>query len=234
VLGQRLLHACLGASFVLALYGEAHAQSVIRTIEHLDSDRPEAWAMNYFASVTLLAGLGTPYSREPGSLEAGVELDWIPRLSRAQQRVGFNGVKDEDLNQAPVFFRPHLTVGLPERFSLTVSYLPPIRVFGVTPHLFAAAVQRPLFERGPWTVGVRVYGQLFGEIEGAFTCSSDVARFPPGSPQNKFGCEQKSSDTVSFRYGGLELSGSYRIARAGGLTWPPPETIWTRRSRPTP
>ena len=45
--------------------------------EDLDSDRPEAWAMNYFSSVSLLAGLGTPYSREPGSVEVGFEIQWL-------------------------------------------------------------------------------------------------------------------------------------------------------------
>ncbi|MBM4258521.1 MAG: hypothetical protein FJ147_21815 [Deltaproteobacteria bacterium] len=45
-----------------------------RATEDLDSDRPEAWAMNYFSSVSLLAGLGTPFSREPGSIEIGAEM----------------------------------------------------------------------------------------------------------------------------------------------------------------
>jgi len=31
----------------MTLSGLAHAQQVLRKTEHLDSDRPEAWAMNY-------------------------------------------------------------------------------------------------------------------------------------------------------------------------------------------
>lgn len=208
----------LSWGFVLVLYGgEALARNVVKTIEDLNSDRPEAWAMNYFTSISLLAGFAPPSSREPGSLEGGIELDWIPQLSKAKRRVGFNGLKEEDLNKAPIFIRPHLTVGLPGRFSLTVSYLPPIRIFGIEPNLFAIAVERPLYERKPWTFGARVYGQI-GEVEGAFTCPTDVAKFPPGSPPNLFGCEKKSADTATLRYGGVELSGSYRIAQAGGLT----------------
>jgi len=185
--------------------------------ENLHSDRPEAWAMNYFSSVSLLAGLGTPYSREPGSIEVGFEMQWLPRLSKSMRRVGFNGLKEEDLNQAPIFARPRLTIGLPWRTALTLSYLPPIRVFGVKPHLFAFALERPIYERRPWTFGIRLYGQV-GQIEGAFTCPSTVAKFPTGSPQNPFGCNKKSADTVTQQYGGIELSGSYRIEQAGGLT----------------
>src|SRR5262245_30369726 len=116
----------LSWGFVLVLLsGEARGQTVFKTTEDLDSDRPEAWALNYFASVTLMAGFGAPYTREPGSLEGGIEVDWIPKLSKSLRRVGFNGLKEEDLNQAPIFIRPHLTVGLPGRFAVTVSYLPP-------------------------------------------------------------------------------------------------------------
>src|SRR5947208_4758005 len=110
-------------------------------VEHLDSDRPEAWALNYYTSVALLAGLGTPHSRAFGSLELGFELDWIPELGKAERRVGFNGIKEEDVNKAPIFARPRLTLGLPWNFALTLSYLPPIRIFGVEPNLFAFAVE---------------------------------------------------------------------------------------------
>jgi hypothetical protein len=133
------------------------------------------------------------------------------------QRVGFNGIKYEDLNQAPIFARPRLTIGLPWRTALTLSYLPPIRVFGVKPHLFAFALERPLYERNPWTFGIRLYGQI-GKIEGAFTCPKDVAKFPVGSPQNPFGCNKKSDDEVTQLYGGVEFSGSYRIEQLPGLT----------------
>jgi hypothetical protein len=207
----------LSCTLCLALGREALGQNVVKTTEDLNSDRPEAWALNYFTSISLMAGFGAPYSREPGSVEGGIEVDWIPELSKSQRRVGFNGLKEEDLNQAPIFIRPHLTLGLPGRFAVTVSYLPPIRIFGLEPSLFALALERPIYEHKPWTFGARLYGQL-GDVNGAFTCPTDVAKFPPGSPQNPFGCEKKSSDTATLRYVGLELSGSYRIAQAGGLT----------------
>lgn len=197
--------------------GQTLAQDVINETEFLHSNRPEAWAMNYVTSITLLSGLSVPRSRALGSIEGGVELDWIPQLSSAQRQIGFNGIKEEDLNKAPVFGRPRITFGLPGRFALTLSYVPPIRIFGLKPNLFAFALERPLYERDPWTIGVRMYGQI-GNVEGAFTCPGSVAQFPPGSPENLYGCERKSADKSSQRYAGLELSGSYRIEQLRGLT----------------
>lgn len=208
---------CLAHLLLTLASNQASAQNVVEETEFLDSDRPEAWAMNYFTSVTLLSGFSVPRSRAFGSIEGGAELGWVPQLSSAQQRVGFNGTKEEDLNKSPIFGRPRLTFGLPGKFALTLSYVPPIRIFGVKPNLFAFALERPLYERNPWTVGMRLHGQI-GSVEGAITCSGDVVKFAPGSPENLFGCEKKSADKLSQRYVGLELSGAYRIEQLGGLT----------------
>jgi hypothetical protein len=198
---------------LVALGSELRAQGT----ETLYPARPEAWLMNYYTSATLFTGFEAPRSRPFGSVEVGIELDWLPALSVEDRTVGFNGTKLEDTNKCPVFFRPHVTVGLPWRFALAVSYLPPLEVCDVTAHLFAFALERPLYEHRLWRVGVRAYGQI-GEITGDFTCPQDVTRFAPGSPGNLFGCEKTSSDTITLRYGGLELSGAYRIEQAAGLT----------------
>ena len=208
---------CLVYLLVTLSSGQALAQVVINETEFLHSDRPEAWAMNYFTSATLLSGLSVPRSRALGSIEVGAELDWVPQLNSAQRQVGFNGTKEEDLNKAPIFGRPRITFGLPGRFALTLSYVPPIRIFGIKPNLFAFALERPLYERDAWTIGMRLYGQI-GNVEGAFTCPGEVARFPPGSSENFYGCEKKSADKSIQRYAGLELSGAYRIEQLGGLT----------------
>jgi hypothetical protein len=208
-----------GLAFLLValLSGETSAQDVIRETEHLASDRPEAWAMNYFTSITLLSGLSVPRSRAVGSIELGLELDSIPQLSAAERRVGFNGTKEEDLNQAPIFARPRVTLGLPGRFALLLSYLPPAEIFGLKPNLFAFALERPLYESDPWTFGMRMYGQI-GDVEGAFTCPKEVARLPPGSPRNPNGCEKESADKVTQHYAGLEFSVAYRLQHLRGLS----------------
>jgi len=173
--------------------------------------------MNYYTSLSLFAGLDPPHRRELWSIEPGLELAWIPQLSAGQRRVGFNGTKEEDLNKAPIFARPRVTIGLPWSTALSLAYLPPVRIFGLKPNIFSFAVERPIYERTPWTVGLRAYGQV-GNIEGAFTCPKEAARSKPGSPQNPLGCDGESSDTATQNYGGLELSAGYRLEHPSGLT----------------
>jgi len=170
--------------------------------------------MFYMTSVTLPSGLGTLQRREPGTISVGLELGSFPSLDKDQRTVGFNGTKEEDLNKAPVFIRPHLGIGLPGEFSLVLAYVPPLRVYGLKPHLFAAILERPLLQGSRWSIGGRLYAQT-GTVEGDFTCSSNVANKPPGSPQNPFGCEEKSSDEATQRYAGFEIIGNYRIDGLG-------------------
>ncbi len=210
---------CLSSLWIMltCISAPIYALEVVSGTEHLDSDRPEAWAMFYTTSVTLPAGLATPVPREPGSLDIGGELGSFPSLNRQERTVGFNGTKEEDLNQAPVFARLRLGIGMPGDFSLVLAYVPPLRVYGLKPNLFAVILERPMLQRGAWRIGARLYGQA-GTVEGAFTCSNDVAKAPAGSPQNPFGCEEKSSDVATQRYAGVELSGSLRPEALGGLS----------------
>ncbi len=177
-------------------------------VEKVDWDRPEAWAMKYFNSVSLLTGLGPPRARDTWSFELGLELDSIPHLDEDQRRVGFNGLKVEDLDRLPVFFRPRLTIGLPAKWSLDIAYVPPIEVRGVESHLFAIGLERPVYAVGPWTLGLRFYGQL-GRVEGDFTCSAADASHPPGSEDNIWGCEAPSEDEVTLNYLGAAFTGGY-------------------------
>jgi len=173
--------------------------------------------MNYFTSITLLSGLSVPHSRRMGSVEIAAEAGWIPFLSKGERTVGFNGTKEEDLNHARIFARPRVTIGLPWRAALTLSYVPPVRIAGMKPHLFAFALERPLYERDPVTVGARFYGQV-GEVKGPITCYDDVVRFPPGSLENPYGCEEESNDRAGQNYLGLEISAAWRLEHLGGLT----------------
>ncbi len=197
--------------FVLFSAGPAAAQSGVG-VEELDWDRPEAWAMKYFSSVSLLTGLGPPRAREPWSFEIGLELDNIPHLDEGQRRIGFGGAKVEDLNRLPAFFRPRLTIGLPAKWSLDVAYVPPLEVRGVKSHLFALGLERPVYSAGPWTLGIRFIGQI-GEVESDFTCSEEDASHPPGSPDNVWGCEAPSEDEVTLNYVGAAFTGGYRYRK---------------------
>jgi hypothetical protein len=195
----------------IAAAGTASAQ-VIDIVEELDWDRPEAWAMKYFNSVSLLTGLGPPHARDPWSFEIGLELDTIPHLDEDQRRIGFGGAKVEDLNRLPVFFRPRLTIGLPAKWSLDLSWVPPVELEGVKSNLFAVGLERPVYATGPWTLGVRLYGQL-GTVEGDLTCSEEDASSPPGSPGNIWGCEAPSEDELTLNYLGAAFTGGYRYRK---------------------
>lgn len=63
--------------------------------QNVSFDRPEAWALKYFASTTLLSGLQPPEQsldgQRIGSVTVGLELGWLPALDPGQTKVGFNG-----------------------------------------------------------------------------------------------------------------------------------------------
>lgn len=193
------------------------AQTVIDVTETVDFDRPEAWAMKYFASATLLTTVAPPRSLTPGSVELGLELGWIPHLSEEERRVGFNGTKVEDLNRSPVLPRPRVTVGLPWRVALDLSWVPPVEIDGATSNLVAVGLERLLYDGERFLVGARLAGQI-GEVEGDFTCPEAEASFSPGGPDNPFGCQEASSDTVHLDSLTAALNAGYRLGGLGDTT----------------
>jgi len=203
------------AFLICMLAGITRAQT-----QQLDFDRPEAWALKYFASSTLLNGLQPPElgleRRRTGSVTLGLELGWLPRLNAERARVGFTGRKQEDLNKIPGIARPVVRVGLPWRFSLITAFTPPVEIYGIRPRLFALGVERPIFEGAQWNLGWRVYGQT-GSVKGAYTCPPKVLAYPARSPQNPSGCVAESDDTASIRYAGAELHFAHRMPGAPRL-----------------
>lgn len=205
--------ATVGAVVLLTVVitGPARAQ-VIDDVENLDWDRPEAWAMKYFNSVSRLTGLGPPTERGLWSLELGLELDWIPSLSEDQRRIGFGGTKVEDINRLPAFARPRLTIGLPAELSLDVAWVPPIELEGLTTNLFSVGLERPFYSAGSLVLGGRLSGQI-GTVKGDFTCTAEEASYPPGSPDNIWGCEAASEDELDLNHVGLAFTGGYRVKK---------------------
>ena len=208
---------------VIILAREVPGQVRVRnTVQHVDFNSPEGWALKYFTSATLLSGLEEPpalteQQHRFGSVMVGVELGWLPTLSPGQARVGFGGTKEEDLNKAPLFARPMVKVGLPWRFSVIAAAPAPLTTFGIKPRLFALGVERPLLERADWRIGARAYGQL-GHVQAPFSCPNRVLSFPAGSPNNPAGCVAESADIARLRYVGGEVQVAYRIRRAPRLT----------------
>lgn len=192
------------------------AQPVVDFEEEADFSRPESWAMKYFGSVNLLTGLGSPVATESGTMDLGLEIDWVPTLSDAQRTVGFVGTKKEDLNKTSIFIRPSFTLGLPNKLALTLTYLPPVQAFGVKPHLFGVALGRPVHEATRWRAGLRGYAQL-GTIQGDFTCDEDTVAAGRDPDRNPFDCQEISEDEYRLRTIGLELSTAWRLDASSKL-----------------
>jgi hypothetical protein len=201
------LLAC-GAAILLLTPAPARAQMVMNGIDRLTFDRPESWALKYFTASSLLSGLETPRTRKPGSVSVGLEFGSLPPLTDAQQLVGYNGTEPQDLNKAPFFLRPRVSIALPARLAVIVAIVPPVRMFGLKPTLLAAGLERPVYETASWMVGLRAYGQV-GRVEGSYTCPQATLAFAPGSAGNAEGCQAASSDVASLRYAGGEISAAF-------------------------
>lgn len=197
-----LLHGACCASTVVS------AQTIHRSTEQLDSDRPEAWAMHYFTSTSFMTGFGQTPALRPGQWAAAVELGHIPRLSNEQQAVGFSGAKAEDLNKSPVIGRLRGLLGLPGGWVAELGYTPPVEIDGARPRaLVAAAVGRRLFERGDFSLSARIFGQ-HGSVSGDITCPAGLAGMDGAA--NPYGCRAPSNDRLRLNYYGLELTPALR------------------------
>jgi hypothetical protein len=193
----------LASALTLTTRG-AFAQPLIEATENLPFDAPESWAMKYYASLALLTGMGVPEAMGAGKIDLGFEGGFVPQLSEDQRRVGFGGVKVEDLNRTSFFGRVRGRIGLSRSASLELAYLPPIEVDGTKPHMFAVAVGRPFDVGKSWKVGLRGYGQL-GSIQGDITCSAAEIEEGP----NPYDCVAPSEDDLSQRTLGAEITTGY-------------------------
>ena len=193
--------------------GGAGGATIFGKNYHVSFDRPEAWGLKYFASTTLLSGLQPPEPSEGhrvGSVTLGFELGTLPTLDAGQMQIGFNGKAPQDLNKAPLIARPVVRIGLPGKLTFVAAAPAPFHLFGVTTHLFAFGLERPIVQRERWTLSWRGYGQL-GSVKGAFSCSDSAALFAPGSPDNPTSCLARSADVATLRYAGNEIQFAYRI-----------------------
>ena len=198
-------------AFLTLLTGSAGAQQVIAVAEEIDFNRPEAWGLKYFTSLSLLTSMGTLDELEPGAIEVAMEVGWVPSLSATERRIGFNGTKLEDLNKTSIFGRPRVHVGLPKQYVLTLSYVPPIEVAGIEPHLLSAAIARTVWCSDTWRLGLRLYGQL-GTVEGDLTCDADTVAAGADPLRNPFNCTAVSNDEVTQDYLGLELNATRKTS----------------------
>jgi len=198
----------LAVGLVAASAAPARAQFVVAETETLDFDRPESWGMKYYASLALLTSMGVPEKRAAGSVDLGFEGSYVPQMSDAERRIGFNGTKLEDVNKTSFFGRIRGSVGLGKGLALELGYTPPIEAGGAKPNILALALGRPFDLSSTWRLGVRGYGQI-GKIEGDITCSADEAAAGDDPQLNPFQCVEPSEDESHQKVIGLELVAGY-------------------------
>ena len=98
-----------------------------------------------------------PHSVNIRDISISAELSSIPRLSKAQQRIGFGGFKDEDLNKSPAFGRLRANIGLPWNLDAEISWTPPLQINDSKPdHLWGAALSKPLVNNEKIDIGLRL------------------------------------------------------------------------------
>lgn len=199
---------CLGLLLAASSPG-ARAQDVFRDDEHLADDRPEAWAMQRATGVTLMTAFGPAPALAPGQWQAALEAGHLPRLSEAEQRVGFHGTKREDLDKAPFFGRVRALLGLPAGWVAELGYTPSLEIDGMhADDLFAVAIGRRLVEGDRFVLSLRAFGQ-HGGMHGDITCPAELAGIED-STRNPYGCQAPSHDRVTLNHYGLDLTGGWQ------------------------
>jgi hypothetical protein len=158
------------AMIALAYVGPALGQERVR--ERHDFDDPEGRLIGFYSAALLFSPLGPPERATTWALDAGLEVEYIPQLSKAQ-RTAFQD-KPEATNLAPVLLRPRVGLVLPGAVQAEVSWVPPVRVFDVEANLFSVAITRALAPRGV-TVAPRLLA-TWGKVRGAITCFEDLGR----------------------------------------------------------
>ena len=179
--------------------------SIAYSDQKVDLDSPEGWAMAFMTASAQNLGQAPPHTLNVRDISISAELSSIPRLSKEQQKIGFGGFKDEDLNKSPAFGRLRANIGLPWNVDAEISWTPPLQINDSKPdHLWGAALSKPLFNNERISVGLRLF-LLRGGVTASVTCSEDTINFTPYTLQNPSGCVGLSADKLQMDHEGVEV-----------------------------
>ena len=199
------------------------ATAQISDFERVDPERPEGWALRYAGAVTQYSGVTPPSATSGQSWTLGLEAAYVPTISEADTRVGFDGRKFEDLNKAPYFGRVRLSREIGP-INASVAWTPPLTIEGVkAKNLLSGSVGSAVWSSARTRLTVTAFAQR-GSVEGDFTCSEEnVAAGPGNIALNPFACRSPSSDVIDLDYYGAEVA----LARRLGDRW----EVWLAHSR---
>ena len=186
--------------------------SIAYSDQKVDLDSTEGWAMAFMTASAQNLGQAPPHAVKVRDISISAELSSIPRLSKAQQRIGFGGFKDEDLNKSPAFGRLRANIGLPWNLDAEISWTPPLQINDSKPdHLWGAALSKPLVNNEKISIGLRLF-LLRGGVIASVTCSEDTINFAPYTLQNTAGCIGLSDDKLQMDHEGVEVFLSFKNA----------------------
>ncbi|HET6703131.1 MAG TPA: hypothetical protein VFH14_15055, partial [Gemmatimonadaceae bacterium] len=97
-----------------------------RARQRHDFDDSEGRLIGFYSAALFFSPLGAPERASTWAIDAGLEVSYVPQLSKAQ-RTAFQD-KPEATNLAPVLPRPRVALVLPGALHAQVSWVPPMRV----------------------------------------------------------------------------------------------------------
>ncbi len=199
---MRKLLFLLIISFISPL--KIQASSSIIT-QNVDFDSPEGWGMAYMTAASLNLTDSFPRKLSFGELEISAEINSIPNLNSEQQKIGFGGLKYEDLNKSPVFGKGKIKMGFYYDSILEFSYTPSLKIKGAKPKdLYGFSLSKELISNNNLNLGLRVFN-LSGHAVADVTCSEQVVSEPLYTPGNPSGCISISKDKIDLGHKGLEM-----------------------------
>ena len=173
--------------------------------QEVDFDSPEGWGMAYMSAASLNLSNSVPESLDFGKMILAAEISTIPELNREQQKIGFGGLKYEELNKSPVFGRGKLKVGFYWDSVLEVSYPPPLELKGAKPkNLWGIALSKQFINNDKLNLGLRYYN-LSGKAVADVTCSQKTVNQPLYTAGNPSGCISTSKDKIDLGHQGFEI-----------------------------
>ena len=199
---MRKLLFLLIISFIFSPKIQANSSIITQNV---DFNSPEGWGMAYMTAASLNLADSFPEKLSFGEFEVSAEINSIPELNSEQQKIGFGGLKYEDLNKSPVFGKGKIKMGFYYDSILEFSYTPSLEINGAKPKdLYGISLSKELIKNDNFNFGLRVFN-LSGHAVADVTCSKQVVSEPLYTPGNPSGCISISKDKIDLGHKGLEM-----------------------------
>jgi len=201
-------------AFVLAAAAGLPARAESQTLCKPGKDSHEADLFAHFSVPLAFSTAQGPNLARPGTVFLSLEGTYLPKIDNATAtpttcRPG-KGPENTDLLFG--FPRPRLGFALPDGGLLEVSWVPPVRINGVKPNLWAFSLGRsvPIHRKGTMMLMGRLHA-AFGSIRAPITCPKSSLS---DAGSECFQAKRQSDDRFKPNIFGVELGLGW--AMAGG------------------